>query len=400
MTTATAPWVGSFELPAHWLGTPDQKKAVQQLLNGRLGFDVEVQYQTTRAPFQAIFTPAPTFPDKIPWTEFRAEMEACKPGEVVIGRTAGGATFKGSFLTDDPHWGFNVGSRRGKSTFLSWTVAQILHQDPLAGAMGIDVKRESFKALTGVPGFEIHNDPRNIEAMWEAIARFHKEMDDRCDARQQDPTLEFPMYLLVIDEVNQFSAQSKALWRKIKEKEDQAYPPVWDDIAAVFWQGAAFRCHVIIVGQRMDDRVTGGIGLITSLGLRGLGGFRPLDWMRLVGTHPIPRSRKERGRWIYTDGDDETWVQNMWGEDGDIRDWALHGRRSGPFTVPPAAGAWVVGLDAGAALLGIGKAAFVKRRQKRPVPGEQKQGNQPAWRPADLENWAAGERQPVGSEQG
>lgn len=389
--TIAAPdsWVGSIELPLHWQGAPEQKRALENLLNARLPFAVDVNYQTLRLPFEAILTPSPTFPTIVHWESLKEEMEACKPGEIVIGLTARRNVFKGSFLTDDPHWGFSVGSRRGKSTFLCWTCAQILHQDPKATATGIDVKRESFTPLLGVPGFTLSNDPKNIPHMWETIKAFREEMDRRCDARAEDPTLEFPFSLLCIDEVNQFSAQSAHLWRRIKEKSDPAYPPVWDDIAAVFWQGAAFRCHVIVCGQRLDDRTTGGIGLNTSLGLRGLAGFRPRDWDRLVGTYPVPRSRKERGRWIYSDGDDETWVQNMWGSVPDIRDWALLGRRPAPQEGSGSGIAWVVGLDAAAAHLDISKAAFIKRRQKRGVPGEQKQGNQPAWRASDLNSWAA-----------
>lgn len=381
------PWTGSIQLPDFFQGTPEEKKAITQLVNSRLPFAVEIQWQTTRAPFRAILREAPTFPSIVTFEDLREEMEACKAGEIVIGLTDRRNVYKGSFLTDDPHWGFSVGSRRGKSTFLSWTAAQILHQDIRATVTGIDVKRESFKALFGVPGLILANDPRNIQEMWDRIREFREEMDHRCDMRAQDPTLEFPFAVLMVDEVNQFSAQTAQLWRSIKEKGDPAHAPVWDDIAAVFWQGAAFHCHVLIVGQRLDDRVTGGIGLNTSLGLRGLAGFRPRDWDRLVGTYPVPKSRRERGRWIYSDGEDETWVQNLWGPDEQIRDYALAGRR-GPEPAVPAQG-WVVGLDAAAQRLGIGLEAFRKRRQRTPVTGETRHGNQPAWRPSDLDAWAS-----------
>lgn len=386
------PWIGSIELPDHFRATADEKRAVKQLVNARWPFEVDIQWQTTRAPFQAILREAPTFPGKVHFEDLREEIDACKPGEIVIGLTARREVYKGSFLTDDPHWGFAVGSRRGKSTFLSWCAAQILHQDPEAGVTGIDVKRESFKALFGVPGLTLANNPRDILEMWDRVREFREEMDRRCDARGEDPTLEFPFRVLMIDEVSQFSAQSKSLWRKIKKQGEQAYPPVWDDVAAVFWQGAAFHCHVLLCGQRLDDTTTGGIGLNTSLGLRGLAGFWPRDWMRLVGTTPIPLSRRERGRWIYANGESETWVQNLYGTDDEIRDWAMAGRLPRPRTAPEAAQAWVTGLDAAAEHLGITKAAFVQRRHRAPghkLPGEDRHGNQPAWRVTDLEAWAS-----------
>ena len=48
----------------------------------------------------------------------------------------------------------------------------------------------------------------------------------------------------------------------------------------------------------------------------------------------------------------------------------------------------IVGLDAAAEHLGLTRGAFIKRRQRRPIPGEIKNGNQPAWTPTQLDEWA------------
>jgi hypothetical protein len=257
--------------------------------------------------------------------------------------------------------------------------------------------------------------------MWKKIKEFREEMDRRCDARALDPTLDFPFNLLMIDEGSQFSAQSKQLWRTLREKGDPAHPPVWEDVAAIMWQGAAFRCHVLLTGQRIDERVTGGIGLITSLGFRGLAGFRRQNWDRLIGTHPVPRSRSERGRWIYSDGESETWVQNVWGTDAEIKEYAMSGTwvdspSGSPLTVvgaqhpgPTTAGesetresdpaldletattsgvTWVIGNAAAASHVGITTEAFRKRRQDRgEIPGMYRKGNQPMWPATELDAW-------------
>lgn len=401
--------IGHIELPDHFQGTTEQKRAITALANARLPLEVEIRWQTDKQPFQAILMRVEQCPATVPFAEVRELVDDCKPGEVFIGLDRKRKPYMGSFLTDDPHWGFEVGSRRGKSTFLSFTAAQILHQDPRATVTGIDVKRESFKALFGVPRLRLANDPRDIAAMWKAIKDFREEMDRRCDARAADPTLDFPFALLMIDELSQFSAQSKQLWTHVKEKGDPAHAPVWDDIAAIMWQGAAFRCHVLMAGQRIDHQVTGGIGLITSLGFRGLAGFRSANWARLIGTYPIPRSRPERGRWIYSDGNSETWVQNVWATDEEIKAYAMGGshaeaaeaaptgptEQGGKWEAPSdAAGAdaggteWVVGNDDAARYLGIEKETFRKRRQNRPIPNTDRQGNSPMWAPADLDKWA------------
>lgn len=395
--------VGYMTLPDHFLATPEQKRVIHQLINSRLPYEVEIKWQLDRYPLRAVFVRVQQCPTVVPFADWRSEVEACKPGEIFIGLDRRRQPYKSSFLTDDPHWGFEVASRRGKSTFLSFTMAQILHQDPEARGTGIDVKRESFKALFGVPRFTLSNDPRNIEDMWEKIKQFRDEMDHRCDARARDASLDFPFNVLMIDEVSQFSAQSTQLWRRIKEKSDPAYPPVWDDIAAVFWQGAAFHCHVVLAGQRLDERITGGIGLIGSMGFRGLAGFRKQNWDRLIGTTPVPRSRPERGRWIYSDGDSETWVQNVLATDEEIKDYAMSGSHvpvrhtayagptpgSGNWEASEAGDVWVVGNEAAAAYLGINVEAFRKRRQACEIPRTERKGNRPMWRMTDLDTWAS-----------
>lgn len=384
--------IGHIELPDHFRASPEERRAVAQLASARLPFEVDIRWQMDRRPFVAEIIRVAQCPRVVPFEQWRPELDKCKPGEIFVGLDRNRKPYRASFLTDDPHWGFEVGSRRGKSTFLSITAAQILHQDPGASVTGIDVKRESFKALFGVPRLILSNDPRNITDMWDKVHEFRQEMDRRCDARADDPSLEFPFALLMLDELSQFSAQSQQLWRGMKEPKDPAHPPVWDDIAAIMWQGAAFRCHVLMAGQRIDHQITGGIGLITSLGFRGLAGFRKQNWERLIGTHPIPRSRPERGRWIYSDGDSETWVQNLWATDAEIKTYAMEVPGAGP-TAEDAT--WLVGLAAGAGHLGLSVDAFRKRRERDPVQGEERRGNQPMWRPAALDEWANAANSPA-----
>jgi hypothetical protein len=148
-------------------------------------------------------------------------------------------------------------------------------------------------------------------------------MDARMDAYSQDKTLEFKRSLLILDEINQFAAMSLDYWRSIKEKGDPAQPPVWRDLAAIAWQGAQLRCNMIVVGQRLDSSATGGAGLRDSFGIRMLAGFTPQQWNFLVGTYPIPRSQKPRGRFIVINGGEQTWVQLVWADPQAVRDLAM-----------------------------------------------------------------------------
>jgi hypothetical protein len=411
--------LGNITLPSHFQGAPDQRKAIDHLVKSRLPVDIETTWRTAQAPMQLMINASPKPPDMVKFAEVRAEMDACAPGVILLGHDRRRNPYTGSFATEDPHWGASVGSGRGKSSWLQLIAAQVLHQHPENTVVGVDPKMTSLDPLIGIPGVRVANDPRNVPGMWQNIAEFEAEMVSRMDAQQADPTITFPLALLIVDEVNQFAAMTSAVWRGMKEKSDPATAPVWMTIASILWQGRALNCHVILVGQRLDDRATGGVGLRDSLGLRALGGFTAQQWMMLVGTTPVPRSQKPRGRWIYSDGQETTWVQNVYGTPEEIRDYALESRRPGmslspvpdvslpaqsdgtgtgtPVTAPEPAqvsegtqgAAWIVGMAAGAAHLDLSGEAFKKRRQRAggTVPGEMRQGNQPAWLPGDLDAW-------------
>jgi hypothetical protein len=396
-------------LPTTFAPTEENRAMVAELATAKLGHvadELDTSWRTKGVPVLTLRR-APQPPDLVRFADMIPAMDACAPGEIVLGLDRRRAVYRGSFLTDDPHWGCSVGSRRGKSTFLTVTAAQIIRQG--GRVVGIDVKRVSFASIIGVPGFSVANDPGRIDLMWDAIAQVRAEMDERSTALQADPTLVFMFLVLMLDEINQFAAQSAAYWEQVKPKGASKIPPVWDDIAAIMWQGAQMRCHVIGVGQRLDQAATGGKGLRDSFGLRGLAGFRANQWKFLIGTTPIPRSSRKRGRWIWSDGEDETWVQMIFGTGEEVAAYASVGRGGDgavglsqvePFTeVSDQSGQeggtrFVVGLDAGAAELGVSVETFRKRRTRRgPIPGEYRQGNQPAWPADELAAWAAGDRE-------
>lgn len=396
--------VGEISLPDHFRADPAEQKAISRLVNSRFPFEVELKWELTRAPFQAVIYKVQQCPYEVLFADWVHVMDGLNPGEVFIGLDRHHEPFIGSFRGADPHWVFEVQSRRGKSTMLSVSIAQILHQDPAALAMGVDPKMESFKALAGVPEhrFQLADDPDDVQEMWDCIKSFRDLMYERRADRAKDKSLEFPYAILAVDEANSFSILSKIRWRNIKGPGDPPYPPVWEDLAMILAQGGAYHCHVIMTGQRLDETIFGGLRLISMMGFRGLGGFRKANYVRLLGGGPVPIPSTRRGRWLYGDGESETWVQNVLGTDDEINDYARTLVNGSDPVVPlirpqkaeqpaPAAQAPIVGLDAAAEHLGLTKAAFVRRRQKRPVPGETRHGNQPAFLPADLQAWASGE---------
>lgn len=218
----------------------------------------------------------------------------------------------------------------------------------------------------------------------------------------KDRTLEFPLMFLVLDELSEFADVSKQLWEDIKADPEQygydsipkkAPNPIWRSLSILLRMGREYGVRVIVLTQRLDNASTGGIGLRDLFGMRALGKFRKNQWMMLVGTTPVPKSINKVGRWLYTDGDKERWVQNVYGDAELLRDWAF-GDRSGNDTqaehttgedTSPGGMAesvkWdIKGLAAGAEYVGIPVGTFRKyRRDRGPIPGEGLSGRSPVW---------------------
>jgi hypothetical protein len=379
--------VGALGLPDHWAATADQKARVEEIIGARFGIDLRYQWRTHVYPMVVNFTRAPVPPSLVPLAEVRAALAARPAHMVLLGRDADGSLHWWDRSSEDPHMAVHGGSRRGKTSLLLSLAAQEIERGGRVTA--IDPKWVGLAALAGVPGVTLLNDPRDIHAMWGGIEGFHMMIEDRFEALSNDPTLEFDHELLIVDEVSMFSSITQRTWRAEKERSEPALAPVWGDLAASVWLGAQVHAHVVVAGQRLDYAILG--GMLGSFGVRLLAGYGPQDYMRLVGVPPFLRSQKPRGRFLEYEGGDLTWLQLIYGEPGEWRDYALEPTHGGPdvgASVGDATSDVLIGLADGARYTGLTEAAFRKRRERGPgVPGEFRVGNQPAWHRSDLDRW-------------
>lgn len=333
--TVTSGPIGSVTLPSAFRADPAQRTSVEHLICSRLPVDIDFSWRTATSNQQLIIRAAPKPPEFVKFADFTDVMEDLEPGQALFGLDRKREPYFGSFSSDDPHWGAAVSSGRGKSTWLCIVAAQRLHSDIRARFTGIDPKMGSFTPLAGIPGVRLANNPRDIANMVDAITEVHTEMMTRLEILDTDPTAEFPEWLLAMDELATFSVMLKSWWNSpgVRSPSDPATPLLWSEvIGPLHWMGRAANVHVISVSQVLYDKTCGGIGLRSSMGLRGLSGFRAREWDMLVGTKPVPKSQKPKGRWVYSvnDGSEPVWVQNLFGSSQEIRDWAIFGRTNIP----------------------------------------------------------------------
>jgi hypothetical protein len=316
-------------LPPKFDASADNQARIGGLLLQKLGKsdrEFSVSFSTMGQPYMvAKLDPKP--PDEVLLTpELVAKIDKLGPSEIAIGIDAGNKLIVHNLKTESPHVGLCCESGAGKSSFLEFVVAQVIRKHKDNEARGIDPKYASLPGLAGVPNVRIACDPigAGLEEMWAVIEEVAIEVMRRGEALKNDKTVEFPMLLLVIDEVNLLAAFSSKHWKDVLK--GKGTPPLWGNVMTCLAAGRRFRVHVIIVGQDLRETALGGIGLRTMLGLRAIGGqFDVQQWLRFIQTRPVPRPADKPGRWNYRlAGRGQVWVQNIYATPEEVNALARH----------------------------------------------------------------------------
>ena len=353
--------------PRGFKGTDGQKGTVQSILSSRIGFAMTASWDMsadrpvltmarTRDLPTLVYFSAAGVPDgpkaeaqRQAAAELMAKVDALPDHKTAIGVDDHGGLVCWDWNIENPHGLLNAGSRHGKTEAMMGMVAQVLRKG--GRATYVDVKRVSIQGLKGTPGLTLIDNPRDMPAMWLAIAEWGKELDQRIDDRTKDPTLEFDRHLLVIEEVNQFSEMCDEFWENWpvedeewrgtilwKPKRAKLTPPIWRVIKHGVWEGAFAKMNVLIAGQNIEYRTVAGVR--NSIGMRMMGAYQPQNWDQLVRTKPTPPAPMIKGRWCMINGSTQTWFQAFVAHLVDYesaaiwRDYARAGRRL-DGTLPP-----------------------------------------------------------------
>lgn len=404
-------------LPPAWRGGNDQKQVIHNLVDNRLGGDWAATWNQTKAPHQVVFRHKPAPPSLVRFTELRDEIENAGHGRVVIGVGAEDALQVINMDAETPHVAMSAGTGAGKSTFLTLFVAQLLHRGEVEQVHIIDCKLVSLAALETVPGVYVWT---SVEEGWAVAAAIRAEVQRRFRVLKADRSATFPRLLFVLEEQNEFMAQTNITWERIRGKDDPKKCPFISDIATCLFQGRQVNVNLIGVYQRMSVVATGGQGeMRDSFGYKVLSRFSHHAWDSLVGTRPRGVSSNHPGRGLIVTGGTSRAVQLSYEPDTEnATEYALNGRDEtdpftggvdvledlfpevaalpGPSTTPLALHAvpddpdLIVGLRDAAEHLEMTVVAFTRARERAggELPGERKRGRSPAWMPEDLDRWA------------
>lgn len=323
-------------LPDHLTPGLDQQTGIARIVDVHLPVDSEMEWKFEQSPRIGVIMASQKPPDRVLWADMLAEMAKCAQGEVVLGLNKAKEPYKVSLTEEeDPHWGFDVNTKYGKSNFLGITAVQILNQDPQAQVIAVDPKRSSLIDFLGdihdmnrplLKGVTMANEPDDPEAMWAAIQKARAILTRRSAKYKKDRTRKFPCVLIILDELNQFNTLMKGMWTKLKfedgrlpkdQRQGLAGPwPGWDDIYDILQMGRFVNMHILVCSQDFRDEVFGGRGGRNYLGFKGMSGFNPGQWDKFMQTKPVPLMQNHAGRWIFSDGNpgNDTWVQVVYAD--------------------------------------------------------------------------------------
>ena len=315
------------QLPSHFAAVDGEKGTIENIISNRLGRGCDFKWHTAsgKAGGTLEVLVSPPLPSKVLFRDYLPQVAKNKPGEYVAGVRAGGDIVRVSFMGDFVHHACSFNTGRGKSSYIMLMLAQILAQNPDNRATVLDTKMESVEPFTGVKNVNIYADPEHIEDMVEGARDVFAVMKYRLTAQTADPTLKgsWPMELLILEEGNDFSVQLDAWCQENKIKPQEIWRKV---IAPILWQGRAVNVHMFAVFQSFMERFFGNLNLRPSFGLLALSGFKPNQFRAMVGTTPIPRAQRGKGRILITDGDEEFWIQALYDDPDYLRAFAEKNR--------------------------------------------------------------------------
>ncbi|MFD5455582.1 hypothetical protein [Streptomyces olivaceus] len=339
-------------LPWTFRGSEVERDQLTGLVNSRIPGEWVGRYSFTGETFTAVYThkpppkpkePDPECPEGVDFfaDDIQEAIASCEVGQVVLGKDENQDIIIRRLDGETPHWALSVGSGGGKSTFNTSVAIQLIAQG--YHIIAADVKRSSVKALEGIPGVYIYNDPKNPQDMRNAVEWFKDEIDARSYVMDKDPDLEFPGLLLLIEEANEFADVSKEWWddnRKPTSDKygpaDPAADPVWGDVASAARLGRFVRGNILAVFQDLRDQALGGKGLRNLFRLKFMGNYSVQQWKNVIGTTPVPDSVDKAGRMMLVEGNKNIWIQTLYGPGADLHQWAMERREKQGFD--PAAG--------------------------------------------------------------
>lgn len=221
-------------------------------------------------------------------------------GQVAMGAGPRGALVTFDLALESPHLLIAGGSGAGKSELLAFLVGQFMRAG--YGVAVLDAKFTSHMWLRRVPGVLYAAE---AEELHETLLWLDRELLRRARfvAAGGNPEELVPMVAL-LEEMNGATNRLRAYWASIKVNGDPAMSPAITALGNLSSMGRELRMHILMAGQSMTAKGTGGAENRENFGARTLARATANQWRMLAPQiKPAPTKRQKPGRWHVVVGD-------------------------------------------------------------------------------------------------
>lgn len=295
----------SIRLPDGWVAADGDRTALVKAVATRLAVDELVatwQLAGAKPSVQLAMPPAP--PPFISLAMAMEDADKVEDTEVMVGYGPRGRVEVFSLAQESPHGLINGGSGAGKSVLLAFLVSQFMRRG--YGVLVLDAKFVSHMWLRRVPGVHYASE---AEEMHEALVWLDGELLRRARLVSSSADVDAAARRLVplvavLEEMNGATSRLRAYWKSIKGPDDPALSPALAALANIANMGRELRVHILMAGQSITARSTGGPEGRESFGGRFLARATGNAWRMLAPQiKPAPVKRRAPGRWHLVVGD-------------------------------------------------------------------------------------------------
>lgn len=291
----------TIKLPTDWIAQDGDRAALVKTVATRLSIDelTPSWHLAGAAPYVTLSVPQRP-PKKVTLADVRDMAAACPADAPMVGVGARGVLVDMSLALESPHMLINAGSGAGKSEFLAFLVGQLMRHG--FGVAVADAKYVSHMWLRKVPGVAYASDSQELHELliWLDGELFRRA---RFVAMGGDPATIVPL-VAVLEEINTAAGRLRSYWRSIKETGDPAMSPALTALANLASMGREMRLHILMAGQSITAKSTGGPEARESFGIRAFARATTKAWAMLAPQiKPAPVKRSEPGRWHIVVGD-------------------------------------------------------------------------------------------------
>lgn len=286
-------------VPMDWPATKEDMATVVRLLEQRLSVDnlTATWTLTGRKPYGHFTMPAKP-PSKVPMADMVSAADGMAADKILMGAGSRSALVTFDLAAESPHLLINAQSGAGKSELIAWIVGQFMRRG--YGVACLDAKFVSHMWLRRVPGvlYAAESEELHGALLWldgELLRRA------RFVSSGGDPDALVPM-VVVLEEMNGATNRLRGYWKN--ELGGKGMSPALTALANLANMGREMRVHIIMAGQSVTAKSTGGPEGRESFGGRALGKATSNAWRMLAPQiRPIPKRDNVPGRWHLVAGD-------------------------------------------------------------------------------------------------